>query len=397
MKKITGLLLLVFLLGGCLLPGETTRDTVLKDERPGTEEKLSNEGQEEVEQLSQEKKAELLRKQQQFYAFSTLPVTEQNLYVEMLYALTGYVEEMEMSTTDTETIDRVFQCVMMDHPEIFYADGYSFVKYTLGDEVKKITFSGTYIFDREERIYREKVMEEAIKRIISGIAADASDYDKVKYVYEWIIDHTEYNREAEDNQNICSVFLNGQSVCQGYAKATQLLLQQMGIPSTLVTGTVDNGEGHAWNLILIDNEYYYVDTTWGDASYLFQNEEEGGERQLPEINYDYLCVTTKELERTHSFDDLIPLPECRATEANYYVREGAWFDKMDQDQLKELSRRYYDEGRETMTLKCADEAVYQEMLGKLLEEQQIFNYLQPEGDSILYTDSPGQLSITFWL
>ena len=224
-----------------------------------------------------------------------------------------------------------------------------------------------------------------------------SDYEKVKYVYEWMINHTEYNREAVDNQNICSVFLNGQSVCQGYAKATQILLQRMGIPATLVTGTVDNGEGHAWNLVRIDNEYYYVDTTWGDASYLFQSGEEAGDKQLPEINYDYLCITTRQLERTHSIEHLTPLPECRATQANYYVREGAWFDEMDWEQLGLLTERYYEEGRETMTLKCADERVYQEMLDKLLEEQQIFAYLQPEGDSILYTDSPGQLSITFWL
>lgn len=397
MKKITGILLFVFLLAGCFLPGEATRDTILKDEQPIGESRTSDEAAESTERLSQKEKAELLRGQQQLYAFSTLPVTEQNLYVEMLYALTGYIEEMEMSTTDTEMIDRVFQCVMLDHPEIFYADGYSFVKYTLGEEVKKITFSGTYTLSQEERVYKEAVMEETISRILSGIASDASDYEKVKYVYEWMINHTEYNREAVDNQNICSVFLNGQSVCQGYAKATQILLQRMGIPATLVTGTVDNGEGHAWNLVRIDNEYYYVDTTWGDASYLFQSGEEAGDKQLPEINYDYLCITTRQLERTHSIEHLTPLPECRATEANYYVREGAWFDEMDWEQLRLLTERYYEEGRETMTLKCADERVYQEMLDKLLEEQQIFAYLQPEEDSILYTDSPGQLSITFWL
>lgn len=408
MKKITGLLLLICVLSGCLFSGEATRDTVLREERlvsesmlPETmvEEKETEKEELDVEGklLSTEKKADLLRQQQHLYAFSTLPVTEQNLYVEMLYALTHYVEEMEVSTMETGEIDKIFQCVMLDHPEIFYADGYSFVKYTLGDRVEKITFSGTYNYTWEEKAAREALIEEKIAQIIQGIPQKASDYDKVKYVYEWVIGNTEYDKAAPDNQNICSVFLQSRSVCQGYAKAAQVLLQRVGIPATLVTGTVGNGEGHAWNLVRADNAWYYLDATWGDASYLFQSGEQTMGQKVPEINYDYLCVTTKELLRTHSFSDLIPLPDCQAMEDNYYVREGAWFQEADWKQLKTLVERYYSEGRETLTLKCANEGVYQEMINQLLGEQKIFDYLQPEGDSILYSDSARQMSITFWL
>ena len=66
----------------------------------------------------------------------------------------------------------------MDHPEIFYTDGYSFVKYTLGDEVKKITFKGTYVYNKEEKESREILVENAAEKLLSQITEDATDYEK---------------------------------------------------------------------------------------------------------------------------------------------------------------------------------------------------------------------------
>lgn len=414
MKKIGYILLGCIFLCGFLLPGEINKDTVLIDTKlvtesflPMKEEKEESKIQEireeesskiqTAEAFTDEVKAELMRKQQDLYCFSMLEITQQNVYVEILYGLENYVEEMEISTKDTAQIDKIFQYVLMDHPEIFYIDGYSFVKYSLGDEVKKITFKGTYLYNREEKENLEVLIKEAATEMLAGIPADATDYEKVKYVYENIIENTEYDMQAEDNQNICSVFLNGASVCQGYAKAVQYLLMKLDIPSTLVIGTVENGEGHAWNLVKVNNQYYHLDATWGDASYLMQQQEDAGIKNTPAINYDYLCVTTEEILRTHSLGELIPLPQCNSRDANYYVKEGAYFTEVDFEQIEELIKRYKTESRENVTLRCADEGIYREMTEELLSKQKIFRYLDGENNSIFYTDSPKQLSITFWL
>ncbi len=417
MKKIVYILLCAVFLYGCSEPGKIDKDTVLGDAPQVTESPLPFEkeetfsgidaartAEEEQESISQtaesftdEVKAELMRKQQELYYFSNMEITQQNLYVEILYALENYIDEMPISTTDTTLIDKAFQCVLMDHPEIFYTDGYSFVKYTLGEEVKKITFKGTYTYSQEEKEKKEAEIEMAALNMLGGIQADATDYEKVKYVYETVIHSTEYDMTAEDNQNICSVFLNGASVCQGYAKAVQYLLDKLNVPATLVIGTVENGEGHAWNLVKINNKYYYLDATWGDASYLFHINEDSQEVQnTPAINYDYLCVTTEEILRTHSLSDWVSMPVCDSLESNYYVREGAYFTEVNYAQLEQLIERYQAEERDSVTLRCADDAVYQELTEELLEQQKIFHYLNGSSNSILYTDSPKQRSITFW-
>ena len=140
------------------------------------------------------------------------------------------------------------------------------------DYFDTVTTVTGYAHSREEF---DLVAEE----ILRGIAKDASEYEKVKYVYDRMITDTEYDLSSPDNQNIYSVFIHHLSVCQGYSKATQYLLNRLGIESTLVLGTVDTGEGHAWNLVSVNGEWYYLDATWGDASYLLHLNEESQEIQ----------------------------------------------------------------------------------------------------------------------
>ena len=294
-------------------------------------------------------------------------------------------------------IDKVFQCVLIDHPEIFYTTGYTYTKYSRGEKTVGIDFAGTYDQTKEEAVARAEAIRSVTAEWLSGMEEAASEYDKVKAVYEAVIFSTNYDLSAADNQNIASVFLGGASVCQGYAKATQYLLNHLGVMCTLVQGTVDTGEAHAWNLVQVDGDYYYVDTTWGDASYRMENGSE--QRSLPEINYDYLCVTTEDLLRTHRIEAVIPMPECTATEANYYVREGSYFTSYDHEQMQAVFDRAIEGGRTEVTIKCADELCYQEICHALIDEQEIFSYMQIQGNSntVTYAQNGKQLSLTFWV
>lgn len=346
--------------------------------------------------VTEESKADLLQSQRNKHAFQMLSANEQEIYLEIFYALENKKQEIELSIHLPEYIDKVFQCVLIDHPEIFYTDGYSFVKYTLGEEVMRITFRPNYLYDREEIEERTVRLEEETDKFLNKVPGDISNYEKVKLVYEFVITNTEYSKQAIDNQNICSVFLGKASVCQGYAKAVQYLLEQMGVFSTLVMGSVETGEGHAWNIVKIDEQYYHVDATWGDASY-FYNQEEVDMQYQPTINYDYLCIPTKEIARTHFMDPVVPVPECTSFESNYYVMEGAFFTEFDEEQLADLIKKTRESEKESFTIKASDDSVYSEMIEILLEGQSIFSYLETESSSIVYADSKEQRTLTFWL
>ncbi len=295
-----------------------------------------------------------------------------------------------------EHIDRIFQCVLLDHPEYFFVTGYQYTKYTRGDELVSIEFIGTYSMDKATAQARKAEIEECAAGILAGISPESTDYEKVCYVYESIIKNTEYSMDAPDNQNIYSVLRGRASVCLGYAKTTQFLLNRLGVKCTLVEGTVKNGEGHAWNLVLVDGEYYYVDTTWGDASYQMENVENTSIR-IPDISYDYLCITSADLFRTHVLDMEINMPECTSLNANYYVMQGCYFTSFDEVQIQALIQKVMEEGREEIYFKCADESVYAVFKDKLIENGSIFDYLGDVRSSMAFTQIDQAFLLTFWM
>ncbi len=370
------------------------------------EEQDSNQADKENEERLEEasyKVSDLLLEDSSDYFYDRLSAEEQNWYQDILHALGGMIGKVRLSEEgleaglDENCIDRIFQCVLNDHPEIFYVDGYTYTKYSRDNKTVSIIFAGNYQLSEEEVLARKQEILKSAQVILTGIDDKASDYDKVKYVFETIIRNTEYDLAAPDNQNLYSVFVGGASVCQGYAKATQYLLNHLGVESTLVQGKVDNGEGHAWNLVRVDGSYYYVDTTWGDASYRMEDGVGVDAGFMPEINYDYLCVTTEQLLRTHIPESIVPMPECVDMTANYYVRQGALFHSYDKEQMEELFVQAAEQGKNDVTVKCANYDCYQQIKSALIDEQDIFKYLSSENSSISYAHNDKQLSLTFWV
>ena len=329
-----------------------------------------------------------------FY-FEMLSDEEKQVYQEV-YASVTSGDDRDLSTKDTQLVDRVYQFVLWDHPEIFYTNGYNLQQQLWNDKVIKLTLQPIYQMSWTEVENNRAFIDSYIAAFRAALPQGLDTYGKIKFVYEYLINGTEYQLGCENSQNICSVFILHKSVCAGYTKATQYLLRELGIPATVVHGTV-NGEGHAWNLVWVDGIPYYLDTTWGDASYTFSSGgQEAETAKIPPVSYDYFLITEQDLLTTHRIDHPEYYPDVTATEYNYYRHEGLYFEDYDTEKLSGAFDRAYAQGQQSLTIRCATPALLLSMKESLLDDQKIFDYVKVS-DRFYYNINDSMCTMTFWL
>ena len=203
-----------------------------------------------------------------------------------------FAPEKTVSASDVKI---AFEAVIGDHPEMFWLEtGYS-SKYLANGQCVEIDLKYNSTADDLESAKQR--FDAAAQNLITGAASLDSNYEKEKYVHDALASAVTYDLTADMNQSAYSALVNGKSVCAGYARAYQYLLQQLGIPCYYCTGY--SGGDHAWNIVKLEDGYYNVDVTWDDAA---------------AIRYDYFNKTDADFASTHVRQNLsVYLPACNGT------------------------------------------------------------------------------------
>ena len=290
-----------------------------------------------------------------YYGYSTLDEESRKVYRQLAAGIESFQEKIPIDPISQEQLEKVMRVLMADHPEYFWTDGTSSYTYQElpGGSIQNMEVQPEYQVAGQEARDLQNQIEAKADQWIQG-APQGDTYERIKYVYETLIDQVEYQEDSPQNQNIRSVFLEGKTVCMGYSKAAQYLLNRMGIFCTLVTGTVtgEKPSSHAWNLVKIKDQYYYMDVTWGNPGYLNPVENDAY------ISYSYLCCNWDTLAPTHVPDDTIPLPSCEDDSYNYYKNKGRWYDSFDWDQIYQVIQSDLVQGAEMTELRFAGEESY---------------------------------------
>lgn len=238
-----------------------------------------------------------------FYPFrAMLNEAEQAAYAQV------YANAMELygqfplhSPISPESVERVMTAVFCDQPGLFWMN--TAYRYSYTGEGVVVAISLSYNDTAGEIDAARARFDAAVAQVVQAAAGYGSAVEQEKYVHDYLVETITYDLGADMNQSAYSALVNGRTVCAGYARAFQYLMQQLGLPCYFATGYA--GEAHAWNVLFLEGEYYNVDVTWDDAA-------------RSGISYDYFNLTDAELNRDHTREGLsVSLPACNGTAYSY--------------------------------------------------------------------------------
>ena len=148
-----------------------------------------------------------------------------------------------------------------------------------------------------------------IRSIIESILyTDMSTIERIKTVHDYLIKRTTYDRAyyQKDNSHnhLYNILNENRAVCQGYAVAFYIFMNEIDIPCSLISGYA--GENHAWNAVKIDGEWYFIDLTWDDPikpndAGIETNAYTNGEN----ISYTYFLCTNSFISRNYKAKEYI--------------------------------------------------------------------------------------------
>lgn len=328
----------------------------------------------EVEELRQMEVAQSEEGHQEYY-FKQLTEEEQRVYRELLKGIRAREEEFYLTISDDDSIDRSYHAVLKDHPEIFWVHNREKIYKTTYSDSDYCVFTPGYTYTDSEIDEIQTAMEQSFQEVRALIPEDAGDYEKVRIVYTYVIDHTQY-QTGEDDQSIAGVFWKKSAVCAGYAGAVQYLLERLDIPCIYVDGsTKGSTEGHAWDIVKIGQEYYYVDATNGDQPDFLN----GDAAQLEEhktIIYDYLCPFPEEYEKTYTPSEELTVPACTAKNLDFYVLNQGYFEDYSWQDIYDYCKMRMDNGAAVVRFKFGSQEAFSEACRELLDDGVVQNVAQ---------------------
>ena len=214
-----------------------------------------------------------------------------------------------------------------DYSQTFWM-GNQYSYYIRGESVTQMmpqyTLSGTALeFAKSE-------MEEAADKLLAGIDNTMSEFEIELYLHDALAQQVVYI-DSENAHNAYGALVEGEAVCEGYAHAMQYLLHRAGIQSYIAHGSSVNPgtgipEGHAWNYVRIDGNYYHLDLTWDDQdSYTY---------------HAYFNVSDAQIQQDHEVEGAAyALPLCESEAANYFRVMGGYMDEYTVDEVAELLKK----------------------------------------------------------
>lgn len=220
-------------------------------------------------------------------------------------------KEYQSCLTDIEAISNDEATYTHINNYVHPFNSFNKIKITMS-ESGEITLNINYLYTTEEII----AINTAVDKVISeNITDNMDDYDKIKTIHDYIVNHTKYDVERNEKNDspyesytAYGPIIQGFATCNGYTDLMAIFLTKLGFDNYKIATTPDlisySSTGHVWNAVYYDHNWVHIDLTWDDPvdkeqkDYLFHtyflvtteamHEADKGETVIEEHNFNSL-------------------------------------------------------------------------------------------------------------
>lgn len=252
------------------------------------------------------------------YYYDRLSQNDKKIYKAIYDGIMNYKPYVEVPGVNLHenTVGWIYHYVLWDNPFIFTVGEYA-MWHALDGNKKRIKM--TVLCDANlEKIYR-KELEGTVNKILSSPKLHTlSDFQKEVFVHDFIINNVEYDHTHGNNgariepYTAYGALVQKKAVCEGIAKATKLLLNLLDVKCIVVSGKYE-GNGHAWNIVKINDWEYNLDVTMDMGRVIHPGY----------MRYNYFNFRDEDMP-FYKPDNSDSIPKCIAIGDSYMVKAGGY-------------------------------------------------------------------------
>lgn len=298
-----------------------------------------------------------------FYYYHSLTDEQKDAYTTLYFAVMNFDESCKVKVSEVE-LKKILYSIIYDNSNIFWLSG-NYTYYAHEDYIELVP---EYNHNMEDVKIISTKLNNKINEIVSKLPVQATDYEKELYLHNYVCDNTVYDDSTFKNggDTAYSSLLNGKSICEGYARAMQILLDTVGIKNYLVVGDgVSDGvtEPHMWNVVEIDGYNYHLDATWNDSvtkeedCYFYFN-----------VTDDYISEDHLNIEPEHN--------NCVYNYANYYVVNNTFVSVfLGYDSLITPTVEALRNGKNSVDFLFGNSSDYRRAVNEITDNAEFFDYI----------------------
>ncbi|MBK5201560.1 MAG: hypothetical protein JJE21_08530 [Spirochaetaceae bacterium] len=317
------------------------------------------------------------------YYQEKLNTKDNHLYTKILSALLEEKDSIEIDTDySSADIQKVFDFVFKDNPQIFYANQSYNYKWKEESNGKKVSANIEFsykTFDRSIK-YERDLVEKKVLKYVDILKKLDSPYQQIRTMYKYFALTRNYDLSLIDDQSAYSVLINKRGVCASYARAFQYIMNSLGIPCIVVTGEL-KGIPHAWNMVEIENLWYHIDVTNGNSGY------------DDYYSYEFFLLPTALMGKSVTIDN--DIPEANSDKYNYFKNNSLYFSSFNEFIISNRIIDAVSKGEKGITLNFKDKKDLVKAQDYLINKQYIYSLIETNNISYSSNRNRNLLTIHF--